>query len=87
MAVPKSKEDEELPQVPPEPVMFLLRNSLAPWGSWKELTRVMPWRVWWSQETGQGEAAPSGEVGLSRVCGGLTTWIFSSPSCGLMLLL
>jgi hypothetical protein len=54
----------------------LLRNSMTPWGSWKKLTQVMPWRVWLSQETGQGEAVPAGEVGLFGVHSGLSTWVF-----------
>lgn len=29
----------------------------------------MPWRVWWSQETGRGEAAFAGDVALCRVFG------------------
>lgn len=32
MVVPKSKEDEELPQVPPEPVMFSLAKLLGSLG-------------------------------------------------------
>lgn len=61
---------------------------MTPWGSWKELTQVMPWRVWLSQETGQGEAAPAGEVSLFGVYSGLTIWVFVSRlSCGPMLLL
>lgn len=60
---------------------------MASWGSWKELTRVMPWRVWWSQEIGLGEAASAGDVGLCRVICDFDHLIGFLVSGGLMLLL
>lgn len=42
VALPKSKEKESCPNCLQSLARSLLLNSLAPWGSWKELTRVMP---------------------------------------------
>lgn len=47
----------------------------------------MPWRVWWSQEIGLGEAASAGDVGLCRVIGDFDHLIGFLVSGGLMLLL
>lgn len=47
----------------------------------------MPWRVWWSQETGRGEAASAGDAGLCRVFGDFDHLIGFLVSGGLMLLL